>query len=100
MVEYGSDLEMRVGEALMQHDHTRDFDIEISDNNGVVELRGRVPSEEDRREVERLVESQAGVVKVVNNLQLLEGGRPVAEDDDFPEIDPDDEPPAYQLRTG
>jgi hypothetical protein len=36
----------------------------------------------------------------VNNLQLLEGGRPVAEDDDFPEIDPDDEPPAYQLRTG
>lgn len=100
MVEYGSNLERTIGEFLIQNDHTRRFEIEVSDNNGIIELRGKVPTEEDRQAVARSVETQPGVVKVINHLQLLEEDEPVAEDDDFPELDRGDEPPAIQPRSG
>ena len=80
-------------------ERTRDFQVEVSENNGIVDLRGKVPSEEDRREVERMVESQAGVVKVINNLQLLEEDTPVAEEDDFQALDDDDVPPVLPTRS-
>jgi hypothetical protein len=100
MVEYGSDLERRINEVVAEDERTRDFEIDIIENNGIVEIRGKVPSEEDRRRIEQMIESQAGVVEVVNHLQLLEEDRPVAEDDDFPELDRGEEPPAYHNRSG
>jgi len=46
-----------------------------------------------------MVESQAGVVKVINNLQLLEEDTPVAEEDDFQALDDDDVPPVLPTRS-
>jgi hypothetical protein len=100
MVEYGSDLERRINKVFAEDERTRDFDIEIVENNGIVELRGKVPREEDRRRIEQMIESQAGVVEVVNHLQLLEGDRPVAEDDDFPALNQDDVPPFFPNKSG
>lgn len=44
--------------------------VTLSSDNGVVTLNGTVPTEKDKKDLESLVKSKAGVKKVENNLQI------------------------------
>lgn len=58
-------------EAKLRHDsRTRDFPIEVFDNNGIFILQGEVPSETMSRYVEDLVREVDGVVSVLNELYV------------------------------
>jgi hypothetical protein len=101
MDELQSSIEGRVNAALAEDERTRDLRVEAIDKNGVVTLLGNVPTEEHRRAAEIIAGGQPGVVKVINSLQLRRTdvlGR--REDEDEPKLDQEDNPPAFQTRTG
>lgn len=64
-------LNTRIQRVLMENPRTRDYGVEILDNNGVVTLRGAVPSYEARDPVEETVRAVDGVVSVNNEIDVL-----------------------------
>jgi osmotically-inducible protein OsmY len=55
---------------LANHSQTKDYPIEVMDDNGVIILTGMVPSKVIKASVERLVRKQESVTSVINALDV------------------------------
>jgi osmotically-inducible protein OsmY len=66
-----SDLRNQVQEVLLQDDDLRDRGVEVLDNNGVITLRGTVPTREVRDRAEALARQVNGVVNVINEIDVV-----------------------------
>jgi osmotically-inducible protein OsmY len=64
-------LQLQVESALLQDRLTQDYGIEVLDSNGVVTLRGVVPSREVRDRAEAVVRTVDGVTNVINELDVI-----------------------------
>ena len=64
-------LQLQVESALLQDRLTEDSDIEVLDTNGVVTLRGIVPSREARDRAEDIARTVTGVTTVINELDVI-----------------------------
>ncbi len=66
-----NNLQLQVESALLQDRLTQDYGIEVLDSNGVVTLRGVVPSREVRDKAEVIVRKVDGVTNVINELDVI-----------------------------
>lgn len=66
-----SSLQLQVESALLQDRLTEDSDIEVLDTNGIVTLRGVVPSREARDRAEDIARTVTGVTTVINELDVV-----------------------------
>ena len=66
-----TDLQTRVQRALMGDSRTKDYAVEVLDNNGVIVLRGIVPSREASTMVETVAREVDGVVSVINETDVI-----------------------------
>jgi osmotically-inducible protein OsmY len=55
----------------MDDEDMRDYGIEVLDSNGVVTLRGTVPSVDARERAEAFVRDMEGVTSVINELDVV-----------------------------
>ncbi len=80
------DLATRVNAALSDHDEIAEYPVEAVNDNGVITLSGKVPSDEIRDKAEEIAKDVEGVVEVVNDLTVGDVGA----DSDLivPPIDP------------
>ena len=65
------DLQHQVQEALAEINEVRDAQIDVLDSNGVITLRGIVPTIAAREKAEEIVRGMDGVVTVVNELDVV-----------------------------
>ncbi|HSL47091.1 MAG TPA: BON domain-containing protein [Anaerolineales bacterium] len=65
------DLQHQVQQVLMDDEDLQDYGIEVLDSNGVVTLRGTVRSVDDRERAEALVRNVAGVISVINEIDVV-----------------------------
>ena len=63
-------VQQEVQTALMQDQITGEYGIEVLDNNGVITLKGTVPSREVSERAEAVARDIAGVQGVINELEL------------------------------
>jgi osmotically-inducible protein OsmY len=66
-----SDLQTRVQRALIDDPRTQEYGVEVVDNNGVIILRGTIPSREARDTVEAIVREVNGVISVNNEMDVV-----------------------------
>lgn len=66
-----SDLRTQVQTAFLQDDLLQDFGLEILDSNGVITLRGTVPTVEARERAEALARTVDGVSTVINEIDVV-----------------------------
>jgi osmotically-inducible protein OsmY len=66
-----SSLQLQVESALLQDRLTEESDIDVLDNNGIVTLRGVVPSREARDRAEDIARTVTGVTTVINELDVI-----------------------------
>ena len=71
MNETRTDLQTRVQRALMDDSRTKEYAVEVLDNNGVIILRGAVPSREASTAVEMVAKEVEGVVSVINETDVI-----------------------------
>ena len=71
MNETRTDLQTRVQRALMDDSRSKDYAVEVMDNNGVIILRGAVPSREASTAVEMVAKEVEGVVSVINETDVI-----------------------------
>jgi len=71
MNETRTDLQTRVQRALMDDSRTKDYAVDVMDNNGVIILRGAVPSREASTAVEMVAKEVEGVVSVINETDVI-----------------------------
>lgn len=71
MNEATTDLQTRVQRALMDDSRTKEYGVEVLDNNGVIILRGTVPSREASTAVEMVAREVDGVVSVINETDAI-----------------------------
>ena len=71
MNETRTDLQTRVQRALMDDSRTKDYAVEVMDNNGVIILRGAVLSREASTAVEMVAREVEGVVSVINETDVI-----------------------------
>lgn len=71
MNETTADLQTRVQRALMDDSRTKEYAVEVLDNNGVIVLRGAVPSREASTAVEMVAREVNGVVSVINETDVI-----------------------------
>jgi len=71
MNETTADLQTRVQRALMDDPRTKDYAVDVLDNNGVIVLRGIVPSREASTAVEMVAKEVDGVVSVINETDVI-----------------------------
>ena len=71
MNETKTDLQTRVQRALMDDSRTKDYAVDVLDNNGVIILRGMVPSREASTAVEMVAREVDGVVSVINETDVI-----------------------------
>lgn len=64
-------LQHEVQTALMNDDRLRDSAIEVLDSNGVITLRGTVPTREARDRAEAIVRGVPGVKSVINEIDVV-----------------------------
>jgi osmotically-inducible protein OsmY len=65
------DLQHQVQEALAEINEMRDAQIDVLDSNGVITLRGIVPTIAAREKAEDIVRGMDGVITVVNELDVV-----------------------------
>jgi osmotically-inducible protein OsmY len=70
MYQTVSDLAHKAQKAIMNNRKTEEYDIEILDKNGMITLRGSVPSDESSKTEEMVVEKVDGVASVINMLKI------------------------------
>jgi len=63
-------IQHEVQAALLQDAHTREYGIEVMDNNGIITLKGVVPSREASERAEMITRDIAGVQGVINELDV------------------------------
>ena len=66
-----TDLQTRVERALMDDSRTKDYGVEVLDNNGIIILRGAIPSREASTAVEMVAKEVEGVVSVINEMDVI-----------------------------
>ena len=66
-----TDLQTRVQRAFMDDSRTKEYAVEVLDNNGVIILRGPVPSREASTVVEMIAREVDGVVSVINETDVI-----------------------------
>ena len=71
MNETRTDLQARVQRTLMDDSRTKEYAVEVLDNNGVIILRGAVPSREASTAVEMVTREVDGVVSVINETDVI-----------------------------
>ena len=71
MNETKTDLQTRVQRALMNDQRTKEYGVEVLDNNGVIILRGAVPSRQASTAVETVAREVDGVVSVINETDVI-----------------------------
>lgn len=65
------DLQHQVQTALMDVQAMRDSNIDVLDSNGVITLRGTVPTVQVREQAEAIVRQVPGVTTVINELDVI-----------------------------
>jgi len=65
------DLQHQVQEALAEINELRGAQIDVLDTNGVITLRGTVPSVNARERAEEIVRGMDSVVTVINELDVV-----------------------------
>jgi len=65
------DLQHQVQSVLMEDRDMADYGIEVLDSNGIITLRGTVPTRDARERVEAMVREMEGVISVVNELDVV-----------------------------
>lgn len=65
------DLQSNVQKTLMNDSRTKDYGVEVLDNNGIITLRGTVPSHTARDTIETIVKGIHGVISVNNELDVV-----------------------------
>jgi len=65
------DLQHQVQEALSEINELRGAQIDVLDSNGIVTLRGMVPTVDARERAEAIVRGMDSVVSVVNELDVI-----------------------------
>ncbi len=71
MNETKTDLQAKVQRALMDDSRTKEYAVEVLDNNGIIILRGAVPSREANTAVEMVAREVDGVVSVINETDVI-----------------------------
>jgi hyperosmotically inducible protein len=66
-----SDLQSQVQAAFQEDDLLQDNGIEILDSNGVITLRGEVPTIDARERAESLARQVDGVTSVINEIDVM-----------------------------
>lgn len=66
-----SDLRNQVQAAFLQDGVLQEYGIEVLDSNGVITLRGAVPTRDVRERAEELARSVEGVMSVVNEIDVV-----------------------------
>lgn len=64
-------LQHQIEQTFMDDSDLQNYGIEVLDSNGVVTLRGRVPSTDVRERAETLVRNMEGVTSVINELDVV-----------------------------
>ena len=65
------DLQHQIQDALAEINKLRDAQIDVLDTNGIITLRGMVPTVAARERAEEIVRGMAGVVSVINELDVV-----------------------------
>ena len=65
------DLQHQVQTALMEDRAMQGYGIEVLDSNGIITLRGTVPTREARERSEAIVRDMEGVTTVINELDVV-----------------------------
>ena len=65
------DLQHQVQEALSEINELRGAQIDVLDSNGIVTLRGMVPTVDARERAEAIVRGMGEVISVVNELDVI-----------------------------
>jgi osmotically-inducible protein OsmY len=65
------DFQKRIQEALSEVNDLREANIEVLDSNGVITLRGTVPTVSARERAEAIVRDMDGVTTVINELDVV-----------------------------
>jgi osmotically-inducible protein OsmY len=65
------DLQHQVQEALAEINDLRGAQIDVLDSNGIVTLRGIVPTVDARERAEAIVRGMDGVTSVINELDVV-----------------------------
>jgi osmotically-inducible protein OsmY len=65
------DLQAKIQRTLMNDSRTKDYGVEVLDNNGVIILRGTVPSHDARDTIEAVVREVDGVISVNNEMDVV-----------------------------
>jgi osmotically-inducible protein OsmY len=70
MNQISTDLKHKVQDAILTNPQTKEHGIEVFDKNGVVTLKGSVPTQEASRIAETVVKEVDDVVSVINMLNI------------------------------
>jgi len=65
-----SELQHKVQKALMEDARTREYGVDVFEQNGVITLKGTVPSREVSETAESLAKDVFGVRGVINELEV------------------------------
>ena len=65
------ELQHQVQEALSEINELRGAQIDVLDSNGIVTLRGIVPTVDARERAEAIVRGMDGVISVINELDVM-----------------------------
>lgn len=65
-----TDLVLKAQEAILDDRRTKEHGIEILDDNGVITLKGSVPSQAEKEIAEKIIEKVQGVAGVINELEV------------------------------
>ena len=66
-----SDLRNQVQAAFLEDDLLQDFGVEVLDSNGVITLRGAVPTRDVRERAEAVARDVPGVTSVINEIDVV-----------------------------
>jgi osmotically-inducible protein OsmY len=65
-----TDLQLRAQKAILNDPRTKEQGIEVLDYNGVITLKGHVPSRDVKEAAEAVINKVFGVFSVINELQI------------------------------
>jgi osmotically-inducible protein OsmY len=71
MNETTHELRNQVQAMLMEDRHLQDYGIEVFDSNGIITLRGAVPTREARERAEEIAREVEGVTNVINEIDVI-----------------------------
>ncbi len=71
-----SELHFKVEQAIMDNPQIREYGIDILEQNGVITLKGTVPTHEVSETVESLAKNVFGVRGVINELEISTSNEP------------------------